>query len=43
VATSIMATVTGLIDLWMLEPSLFPLVESGQQALDIYLSGLRPA
>lgn len=43
VATSIMAIITGLIDLWMLEPSLFPLVEAGQQALDVYLAGLRSA
>lgn len=41
VATSVMATVTGLIDLWLLEPSLFPLVESGRDALDVYLAGLR--
>ncbi|HIV72298.1 MAG TPA: TetR family transcriptional regulator [Candidatus Aquabacterium excrementipullorum] len=41
VATSIMAVVTGLIDLWMLEPSLFPLVESGQETLDVYLAGLK--
>jgi TetR/AcrR family acrAB operon transcriptional repressor len=41
VATSIMAIITGLIDLWMLEPSLFPLVEAGQDALDVYLAGLK--
>jgi TetR/AcrR family acrAB operon transcriptional repressor len=41
VATAVMAIITGLIDLWMLEPSLFPLVESGQQALDVYLAGLK--
>lgn len=41
VATSIMAIVTGLIDLWMLEPSLFPLVQAGQEALDVYFAGLK--
>lgn len=42
VAVGLTATVHGLIDLWMLEPTLFPLVASGQQAVDLYLAGLRP-
>lgn len=41
VAVSLTATIHGLIDLWMLEPALFPLVDSGQQALDLYLAALR--
>ena len=41
VAVALTATAHGLIDLWMLEPTLFPLVASGQQAFDLYLAGLR--
>lgn len=37
----LMAVVTGLIELWMLESSLFPLVKTGEQALDTYIAGLR--
>lgn len=41
VAVSLTATVHGLIDLWMLDPTLFPLVKAGRQAFDLYLAGLR--
>lgn len=41
VAVGLTALVSGLIELWMLEPTLFPLVKSGEQSLDTYLAGLR--
>ena len=41
VAVGLTALVNGLIELWMLEPSLFPLLKSGEQSLDTYLNGLR--
>ena len=40
-AVGLIAVVSGLIELWMLENSLFPLVSCGEQALDTYLAGLR--
>ena len=41
VAVGLSALVTGLIELWMLEPSLFPLVSTGEQTVDTYLAGLK--
>ena len=41
VAVGLTALISGLIELWMLEPSLFPLVRSGEQSIDTYLAGLR--
>jgi TetR/AcrR family transcriptional regulator, acrAB operon repressor len=35
------ALMTGLIDTWMLDDKLFPLVRTGAQALELYLSGLK--
>jgi TetR/AcrR family acrAB operon transcriptional repressor len=42
-AIGLIAIVTGLIELWMLESSLFPLVKTGEHALDSYIAGLRTA
>lgn len=42
VAVGLTALVSGLIELWMLDASLFPLLASGEQSLDIYMAGLRP-
>lgn len=42
VAVGLTALVSGLIELWMLDHGLFPLVKSGEQAMDTYLAGLRP-
>jgi len=41
-AVGLTALVSGLIELWMLDASLFPLLASGEQSLDIYMAGLRP-
>ncbi|RZI86471.1 MAG: TetR family transcriptional regulator [Rubrivivax sp.] len=41
VAVGIMAIVNGLIEMWMLDATLFPLVKAGEQALDTYLAGLQ--
>lgn len=43
VAVNLQAIITGLIELWMLDPTMFPLVKAGQQALDTYLAGLKPS
>ncbi|TBO29446.1 TetR family transcriptional regulator [Aquabacterium lacunae] len=41
VAVGLSALLSGLIELWMLEPSLFPLVTAGEQSVDTYLAGLK--